>query len=177
MDNTIGHLIDGQKVLGEHRAQDVYNPATGASERRVLLADKATVQAAVASAEKAYPAWRATPPLKRARVMSKLKVLMEQHAEEICALLTAEHGKVAGDAMGELQRGIENVEYASYVTELLKGEHSRNVGPGIDSWSELQPLGVTAGITPFNFPVMVPLWMWPMAVAVSYTHLTLPTKA
>ena len=97
--------------------------------------------------------------------------MLEQHAEEICSLLTAEHGKVAGDAMGELQRGIENVEYASYAPELLKGEHSRNVGPGIDSWSELQPLGVTAGVTPFNFPAMVPLWMWPMAVACGNTFV------
>jgi malonate-semialdehyde dehydrogenase (acetylating)/methylmalonate-semialdehyde dehydrogenase len=173
---TIGHLIDGKDVLGGQRSQDVFNPATGAAEKRVLLADKATVEAAVASAEKAYPAWRATPPLKRARVMSKLKNLLEQHAEGITALLTAEHGKVSGDAMGELQRGIENVEYASYVTELLKGEHTRNVGPGIDSWSELQPLGVTAGITPFNFPAMVPLWMWPMAVACGNTFVLKPSE-
>ena len=173
---TIGHWIDGQNVLGQHRSQEVYNPATGAAEKRVLLADKATVEAAVASAHKAYPAWRATPPLKRARVMSKLKNLLEMHAEKICGLLTAEHGKVAGDAMGELQRGIENVEYASYATELLKGEHSRNVGPGIDSWSELQPLGVTAGITPFNFPAMVPLWMWPMAVVCGNTFVLKPSE-
>ena len=97
--------------------------------------------------------------------MSKLKELLEANAEQICALVTAEHGKVLSDAMGELQRGIENVEYASYAPELLKGEHSKNVGSGVDSWSEFQALGVTAGITPFNFPVMVPLWMWPMAIA------------
>lgn len=173
---VIGHWIDGQTVLGSPRSQEVYNPATGVAEKRVLLAEKSTVEAAVASAEKAYPAWRATPPLKRARVMSNLKVLLEKHAEEICALLTAEHGKVAGDALGELQRGIENVEYASYATQLLKGEHSRNVGPGIDSWSEFQPLGVTAGITPFNFPAMVPLWMWPMAVACGNTFVLKPSE-
>lgn len=172
----IGHFIDGKRVSGEHRSQEVFNPATGEATGRVLLADRATVQTAIASAQQAYPAWRATPPLKRARVMSRLKVLLEQHAEEICALLTAEHGKVAGDAMGELQRGIENVEYASYAPELLKGEHSRNVGPGIDSWSELQPLGVTAGITPFNFPAMVPLWMWPMAVACGNTFVLKPSE-
>jgi len=108
--------------------------------------------------------------------MSKLKVILEQNAEKIAGLLTEEHGKVAGDAMGEVQRGIENVEYASYVTELLKGEHSRNVGPNIDSWSELQPLGVTAGITPFNFPAMVPLWMWPMAVACGNTFVLKPSE-
>ncbi len=173
---TIGHFIDGQDVLGAHRSQDVFNPATGVAEKRVLLADKATVEAAVASAAKAYPAWRATPTLKRARVMSKLKVLLEQHAEAICALITAEHGKVSGDALGELQRGIENVEYASYATELLKGEHTRNVGPGIDSWSELQPLGVTAGITPFNFPAMVPLWMWPTAIVCGNTFVLKPSE-
>jgi len=172
----VGHLIDGKIVTQSKRSQEVFNPARGVAEKRVLLADRETVHMAIASAEKAYPAWRATPPLKRARVMSKLKTLLEANAERVAALLTAEHGKVAGDAMGEVQRGIENVEYASYVTELLKGEHSRNVGPGIDSWSELQPLGVTAGITPFNFPAMVPLWMWPMAVACGNTFVLKPSE-
>ncbi|MDB4942957.1 MAG: Methylmalonate-semialdehyde dehydrogenase [Labilithrix sp.] len=173
---TIGHWIDGKNVLGGGRSQEVFNPATGVAEKRVLLADKETVQAAIASAQAAFPAWRATATLKRARVMSKLKNLLEMHAERITALLTAEHGKVAGDAMGELERGIENVEYASYATELLKGEHSRNVGPGIDSWSEMQALGVTAGITPFNFPAMVPLWMWPMAVVCGNTFVLKPSE-
>jgi malonate-semialdehyde dehydrogenase (acetylating)/methylmalonate-semialdehyde dehydrogenase len=108
--------------------------------------------------------------------MSNLKVLLEKHAEELCALITAEHGKVLSDALGELQRGIENVEYASYAPELLKGEHSKNVGPAIDSWSEFQALGVTAGITPFNFPAMVPLWMWPMAVACGNTFILKPSE-
>jgi malonate-semialdehyde dehydrogenase (acetylating)/methylmalonate-semialdehyde dehydrogenase len=173
---TIPHLINGQRVAGGSRSQDVFNPATGHAEKRVLLADKATVEQAIASAQAAYPAWRATPPLKRARVMSNLKVLLEQHADELCALVTAEHGKVLADALGELQRGIENVEYASYAPELLKGEHSKNVGPAIDSWSEFQALGVTAGITPFNFPVMVPLWMWPMAVACGNTFILKPSE-
>jgi malonate-semialdehyde dehydrogenase (acetylating)/methylmalonate-semialdehyde dehydrogenase len=173
---TIGHLIDGKIVTTGQRSQDVFNPATGASSTRVLLADKATVEQAIASAQAAFPAWRNTPPLKRARVMSKLKVLLEEHAEEICAMITAEHGKVLSDAMGELQRGIENVEYASYVPELLKGEHSKNVGPSIDSWSEFQPLGVAAGITPFNFPAMVPLWMWPMAVACGNCFILKPSE-
>ena len=172
----IHHLINGKTEAGGSRHADVFNPATGQVEKRVLLADKTTVEQAIASAEAAYPAWRNTPPLKRARVMSNLKVLLEQHADEICALVTAEHGKVLGDAMGELQRGIENVEYASYAPELLKGEHSKNVGPAIDSWSEFQALGVTAGITPFNFPVMVPLWMWPMAVACGNTFLLKPSE-
>jgi hypothetical protein len=138
---TIGHLIDGKLVAGGSRSQDVFNPATGRAEKRVLLADAETIEQAIASAQAAYPAWRATPPLKRARVMGKLKQLLEEHADQICALLTAEHGKVVGDALGELQRGIENVEFASYAPELLKGEHSRNVGPAIDSWSEFQALG------------------------------------
>ena len=172
----IQHLINGQLVAGGTRQADVFNPATGQAEKRVLLADKLTVEQAIASAQAAYPAWRNTPPLKRARVMSKLKVLLEENADAICALVTAEHGKVLSDSMGELQRGIENVEYASYAPELLKGEHSRNVGPAIDSWSEFQSLGVCAGITPFNFPVMVPLWMWPMAVACGNTFILKPSE-
>ena len=174
--NTVLHLIDGQLVPGGSRSAPVYNPATGAVIRQVALADRATVQRAIESAQEAFPAWRNTPPLKRARVMSRLKELLEQNAEKICALITEEHGKVFADAMGELQRGIENVEYASWAPELLKGEHSRNVGPGIDSWSEHQALGVTAGITPFNFPAMVPLWMWPMAVACGNTFVLKPSE-
>ena len=173
---VIQHLIHGDLVAGGSRTQPVYNPATGQVQKTLLLADTATVERAIASAQSAYPAWRATPPLKRARVMSKLKNLLEENAASICALVTAEHGKVLADAMGELQRGIENVEYASYAPELLKGEHSKNAGPSIDSWSEFQPLGVTAGITPFNFPVMVPLWMWPMAVACGNTFILKPSE-
>ena len=175
---TIGHLIDGKLTDGNAnaRSQSVFNPATGKAEKRLLLADKTTVEQAIASAQAAFPAWRNTPPLKRARVMGNLKVLLEQHADEICAMITAEHGKVLSDAAGELQRGIENVEYASYAPELLKGEHSKNVGPAIDSWSEFQPLGVAAGITPFNFPAMVPLWMWPMAVACGNTFILKPSE-
>ena len=172
----LGHLIQGVAHHGGTRTQAVYNPATGAAIRSLQLADKATVEQAIASAQAAFPAWRATPPLKRARVMSKLKELLEQNAEQICALITEEHGKVLADAMGELQRGIENVEYASYAPELLKGEHSKNVGVGIDAWSEFQPLGVTAGITPFIFPAMVPLWMWPMAVVCGNTFILKPSE-
>ena len=174
--SPIPHLINGQRVHGGTRTQAVFNPATGAISGQVLLADVATVRQAVANAEAAFPAWRNTPPLKRARVMSKFKELLEANAEQICQLITAEHGKVLADALGELQRGIENVEYASYAPELLKGEHSRNVGPGIDSWSEFQALGVCAGITPFNFPAMVPLWMWPMAVACGNTFVLKPSE-
>lgn len=173
---TVGHWMDGQLIEDTARTQPVYNPATGRSERQVALASVQTVEAAIAAAEKAFPAWRNTPPLKRARVMSKFKVLLEAHADEIAALITAEHGKTLADAHGELQRGMENVEYASYAPELLKGEHSRNVGTGIDSWCEFQALGVTAGITPFNFPAMVPLWMWPMAVVCGNTFVLKPSE-
>jgi len=172
----VGHLIGGQPFTTGTRSQDVFNPATGQAEKRVLLADKATVDQAIANAQAAFPAWRNTPPLKRARVMANLKVLLEQHADELCAMITAEHGKVLSDSLGELQRGIENVEYASYAPELLKGEHSKNVGPSIDAWSEFQALGVTAGITPFNFPAMVPLWMWPMAVACGNCFILKPSE-
>ncbi|PZP33811.1 MAG: methylmalonate-semialdehyde dehydrogenase (CoA acylating) [Roseateles depolymerans] len=173
---TVGHLIAGELRQGGVRSADVFNPATGAVGARVLLADKATVEQAIASAQQAFPAWRNTPPLKRARVMSRLKQLLEQHADEICTLITAEHGKVLSDSLGELQRGIENVEFASYAPELLKGEHSRNVGPGIDAWTEQQALGVVAGITPFNFPAMVPLWMWPIAVACGNCFVLKPSE-
>ncbi|RVT51306.1 CoA-acylating methylmalonate-semialdehyde dehydrogenase [Rubrivivax albus] len=172
----VRHLIDGRLQDGGSHRQPVYNPATGAVIREVLLADAATVDAAITSARAAFPAWRNTPPIKRARVMTRLLRLLEQHADRICALVTEEHGKTLADSMGELQRAIENVEYASQVTELLKGEHSRNVGAGIDAWCEHQALGVTAGITPFNFPAMVPLWMWPMAVACGNTFVLKPSE-
>jgi malonate-semialdehyde dehydrogenase (acetylating)/methylmalonate-semialdehyde dehydrogenase len=173
---TIGHLIGGKILVDAKRTQPVYNPATGKSSKRVALADRATVEAALAAAQAAFPAWRETPALKRARVMFRLKELLEVHAARICALITDEHGKVLSDAMGELQRGIENVEYACGAPELLKGEHSSNVGPAIDSWSEFQPLGVAAGITPFNFPCMVPLWMWPMAVVCGNSFVLKPSE-
>ncbi|HXE23058.1 MAG TPA: CoA-acylating methylmalonate-semialdehyde dehydrogenase [Rhodoferax sp.] len=173
---TIGHFIDGRHVADTARTQPVFDPATGLSRKSVALAGKATVEQAIASAQAAFPAWRNTPPLKRARVMSRLKVLLEENADQIAALITAEHGKVLSDAHGEVQRGIENVEYASYAPELLKGEHSRNAGPSIDTWSEFQALGVCAGITPFNFPAMVPLWMWPMAVACGNTFVLKPSE-
>ncbi|MFB2538738.1 MULTISPECIES: CoA-acylating methylmalonate-semialdehyde dehydrogenase [unclassified Acinetobacter] len=177
MSNTmITHLIDGKRVDGGERQQAVFNPATGETTKNVRLADLATLEAAVESAQKAFPAWRDTPPAKRAQVMQRFKVLLEQNAEKICELIADEHGKVIPDAMGELQRGMENVEYAGFATELLKGEHSKNVGPQIDSWSEFQPLGVVAGITPFNFPVMVPLWMWPMAVVCGNTFILKPSE-
>ncbi|WOG25500.1 CoA-acylating methylmalonate-semialdehyde dehydrogenase [Endozoicomonas sp. 8E] len=174
--NTVAHLINGNEVNDDVRHQPVYNPATGQAEKQVALASKATVEEAVAAAEAAFPAWRNTPPIKRSRIMFRFKELLEQNAERICELIGQEHGKISHDAMGELQRGIENVEYACGAPELLKGEHSRNAGPGIDSWSEFQPLGVVAGITPFNFPVMVPLWMYPMAIVCGNTFVLKPSE-
>ncbi|MFY0678298.1 MAG: CoA-acylating methylmalonate-semialdehyde dehydrogenase [Neptuniibacter sp.] len=174
--SIIGHFINGTIVEDTNRTQDVYNPATGKSDQQVALATVATVEEAVAAAQAAYPAWRDTPAIKRARVMFRFKELLEQHADKICELIGQEHGKICHDAAGELQRGIENVEYACGIPELLKGEHSKNVGPSIDSWSEFQPLGVVAGITPFNFPVMVPLWMFPMAIACGNTFILKPSE-
>lgn len=173
---TLGHLINGEMRTDASRTQDVFNPATGQSDYQVALASKSTVEEAIAAAQAAFPAWRNTPPIKRARIMFRFKELLEANADKICELIGKEHGKIVHDAAGELQRGIENVEYACGVPELLKGEHSKNVGPNIDSWSEFQPLGVVAGITPFNFPVMVPLWMFPMAIACGNTFVLKPSE-
>ena len=173
---TVGHLINGQILADSERTQDVYNPSTGKVSKQVALASKTTVEQAISAAEAAYPAWRNTPAIKRARVMFKFKDLLEQNADKICALIGEEHGKISHDAAGELQRGIENVEYACGAPELLKGEHSKNVAPNIDSWSEFQPLGVVAGITPFNFPAMVPLWMYPMAIVCGNCFILKPSE-
>ncbi len=154
---TVGHLINGRPVADTARTQAVYNPSTGKVSKHVALASKATVEEAIAAAEKAFAGWRNTPPLRRARIGQ-------------------EHGKILHDAKGELQRGIEVVEYACGAPELLKGEFSKNVGADIDSWSDLQPLGVVAGITPFNFPVMVPLWMFPMALVCGNTFVLKPSE-
>ncbi len=174
--HTIGHFINGEIIAGDDRTQDVFNPSTGEVIRQVSLASGDTVAKAVAAAEAAFPAWRATPPLKRARVMFRFRDLLEQHIDEIAELIGQEHGKIAHDAIGEINRGIENVEYACCAPEILKGEHSRNVGPDIDSWSEFQPLGVVAGITPFNFPAMVPLWMYPMAIVCGNCFVLKPSE-
>ena len=172
----IGHLIGGIASQESVRTQDVFNPATGKVSKQVAIASKKTVEEAITVAQTAYPAWRNTPPLKRARVMFNYKALLEKHSDRICELIGAEHGKICHDAAGELQRGIENVEYACGAPELLKGEYSKNVGPNIDSWSEFQPLGVVAGITPFNFPAMVPLWMFPMAIVCGNTFVLKPSE-
>ncbi|WP_444885516.1 CoA-acylating methylmalonate-semialdehyde dehydrogenase [Microbulbifer sp. PSTR4-B] len=178
---VIGHLINGKPSASDDsaqhpRLQDLTNPSTNEIIGKVALASKATVEEAISAAEAAYPAWRNLPTAKRVRIMYRLRDLLEENAEKICELITLEHGKVLNDAMGELQRGIENIEYVCSAPEMLKGEHSKNVGPAIDSWSEFQPLGVCAGITPFNFPAMVPLWMWPMAIACGNTFILKPSE-
>ncbi len=173
---VIGHYINGEIRQDSTRTQDVYNPATGGISKQVALASKTMTEEAIAAAEAAYPAWRNTPPNKRAQVMFKYRTLLQENSDKICALIGEEHGKISHDAAGELQRGIENVEYACGIAELLKGEHSRNVGPGIDSWSEFQALGVVAGITPFNFPAMVPLWMYPLAIACGNCFILKPSE-
>ncbi|MBL1142994.1 MAG: CoA-acylating methylmalonate-semialdehyde dehydrogenase [Proteobacteria bacterium] len=173
---SVGHLINGEMNYSSDKTQDVFNPSSGVVTKQVLLADKQTVEGAITAAETAFPEWRDIPPVKRARVMFRFKELLEQHAEKICQLIGEEHGKISHDAMGELQRGIENVEFACYAPELLKGEHSKNVGPGIDCWSEFQPLGVVAGITPFNFPAMVPMWMYPLAIVCGNCFVLKPSE-
>lgn len=174
--DIIGHFINGKIINDAARTQAVYNPSTGQVSQQVAIASRSTVEQAIAVATAAFPSWRDTPVIKRARVMFKFKELLEKNADKICELIGQEHGKISHDAMGELQRGIENVEYACGAAEFLKGEFSKNVGPDIDSWSEFQPLGVVAGITPFNFPVMVPLWMFPMAIVCGNCFILKPSE-
>jgi malonate-semialdehyde dehydrogenase (acetylating)/methylmalonate-semialdehyde dehydrogenase len=177
MTTIIPHFIHGQAVYGDsQRFSQVFNPATGEVTGRVPLAAKADVESAIASAQSAFPGWAATTPLNRARVMFRFKQLLEQHADEIALAITHEHGKVFSDAKGELTRGLEVVEFACGIPHLQKGEHSMNVGTGVDSYSEYSPLGVVAGITPFNFPCMVPMWMFPIAIACGNTFVLKPSE-
>ncbi|MDZ4334016.1 MAG: aldehyde dehydrogenase family protein, partial [Pseudomonas sp.] len=172
----VTHLIHGELTAGTGRSADVFNPSTGAATKKVALADRATMQLAIDSAKSAFPAWRNTPPAKRAQVMFRFKQLLEQHEATISKLISEEHGKTLEDAAGELKRGIENVEFACAAPEILKGEYSRNVGPNIDAWSDMQPIGVVAGITPFNFPAMVPLWMYPLAIVCGNCFILKPSE-
>ena len=175
--HTIEHFINGKTVKGRSgRYGDVYNPATGEIEKKVSLATKEEVGAAVAAADAAFPKWAATPPLVRARIMFKFKQLIEQHMDELAAIITSEHGKVLSDAKGSVIRGLEVVEFVCGIPHLLKGEFSENVGTNVDSWSMRQPLGVCAGITPFNFPAMVPMWMFPVAIATGNTFVLKPSE-
>ncbi len=172
----IGHLINGELREDAKRVHDIFNPATGEVIRQTGLASRETVEEAIGAAADAFPGWRATTPLKRARIMFRFRELLAENIDTLAAMAGEEHGKILHDARGEVLRGIENVEYACYAPELLKGEHSRNVGTAIDSWSEFQPLGVVAGITPFNFPAMVPLWMYPLAIACGNCFVLKPSE-
>ena len=172
-----GHFIGGQAVVGSSgRSGPVFNPATGALRGTVAFASAEETRGAIAAAERALPAWAATTPLQRARVMFRFKALLEANADELVRLITTEHGKVLSDARGELTRGIEVVEFACGIPQLLKGEFSESVGTGVDSWSLRQPVGVCAGITPFNFPAMVPMWMFPVAIACGNTFVLKPSE-
>ena len=172
----IGHAIGGQIVVPQgSRFADVYNPAKGSVSRRVALASKADVNQAVAAAQAAFPAWANTSPLRRARILFKYLELLNRHRDELAAIITAEHGKVFTDAQGEVTRGIEILEFATAIPELLKGDYTEQVSTDIDNWVMRQPLGVVAGITPFNFPVMVPMWMFPVAIACGNTFILKPS--
>ena len=151
------------------------NPATGAVTGSVCLANASDVDQAVAAAKAAFPAWSNTPPLRRARVMFKFLELLNQRQDDFARIITAEHGKVFTDAQGEVTRGIEIVEFACGIPQLLKGDYSEQVSTGIDNWTMRQSLGVVAGITPFNFPVMVPMWMYPVAIACGNTFVLKPS--
>ena len=174
---TLAHWIGGKRTPGTSgRYGDVFTPATGALGCRVPFASAAEVARAVESAKAAFPGWAATTPIFRARVMFRFKALLEQHADEIVTVVSREHGKVLSDAAGELSRGIEIVEYACAAPQLLKTEFSEAAGTGIDVYTLRQPLGVVAGITPFNFPAMVPLWMFPMALVCGNSFVLKPSE-
>ena len=173
----VAHFIAGQPVQGVgERTQAVFNPALGTEARRLRLAAKPDVDAAVAAAQAAFPAWADTPPIRRARVLLKFLELVNQRKDELAAIITAEHGKVFTDAQGEVSRGIDIIEFACGVPQLLKGDFTDQVSTGIDNWTLRQPLGVVAGITPFNFPVMVPMWMFPVAIATGNTFILKPSE-
>ncbi|MEZ5652719.1 MAG: CoA-acylating methylmalonate-semialdehyde dehydrogenase [Burkholderiaceae bacterium] len=174
----VGQWINGRPAAAaaDARSMPVYDPARGEVAREVVFASDAQIDEALDAARSAFPAWAATPALRRARVMFKFKALVEARADELAELITREHGKVFSDAHGEIVRGLEVVEFACGIPQLLKGEYSEQVGTGIDMYSIRQPLGVCAGITPFNFPVMVPMWMYPVAIACGNTFVLKPSE-
>ena len=173
----IPHFINGQPYEGRSsRYADGFNPATGEVVSSIPLASNEDVALAVSAAKAAFPAWAETPPLKRARILFNFKALLDKHQDELAELITREHGKVFSDAKGEVTRGIEVVEFACSIPHLLKGQYTDQIGGGIDNWSMRQPLGVVAGITPFNFPMMVPCWMFPVAIACGNTFVLKPSE-
>ena len=175
--NFIEHFIDGKITKGSSKkTSKVFNPATGEQTSEVSLANKADVDLVVQKAKKAFEEWSRKPPAQRARVIFKFKELIEKNSDEIIKLIVSEHGKVYEDARGSLTRGLEVVEFACGIPHLLKGEFTENVGTDVDSWSIRQPLGVCAGITPFNLPAMVPMWMFPLAIACGNTFVLKPSE-
>ncbi|MBM2854549.1 MAG: methylmalonate-semialdehyde dehydrogenase (acylating) [Steroidobacteraceae bacterium] len=173
----LGHYIGGRRVAGASgRTAPVFNPALGVATTQVALASAIETRSVIATARAALPEWSDTPALRRARVLFRFRDLIDKHSEEIAGILTREHGKVLADARGEVTRGLEIVEFACGIPQLLKGEYSDAVGRGIDSWSLRQPVGVCAGITPFNFPAMVPMWMFPIAIACGNTFVLKPSE-
>ena len=174
---SIFHFVDGKEFKGDSkRVSNIYNPATGEVQAKVKLASRADVKSAVESAARAFPDWADTPSLSRARILFKFKELIEKNSDELTKLIVSEHGKVYDDAKGSLTRGLEVVEFACGIPHLLKGEFTENVGKEVDSWSVRQPLGICAGITPFNFPAMVPMWMFPVAIACGNTFILKPSE-
>ena len=175
--DTLQHWINGRAVRGSgNRTQDVFNPATGAVARQVIMATPDDIELAVASAKAASRAWADTPPVRRARVMMEFLRLLNEQRDALAALITSEHGKVFNDAQGEVTRGIEIVEFACGIPQLLKSDFSDQVSTGIDNWTLRQPLGVVAGVTPFNFPCMVPCWMFPVAIAAGNCFILKPSE-
>jgi malonate-semialdehyde dehydrogenase (acetylating)/methylmalonate-semialdehyde dehydrogenase len=174
---TLHHYIGGRAVTpADSEFAPVFNPATGQQAARVPMADADVTVAAIESAQSALHAWSDTPPLQRARVMFRFRDLLERNADQLARIISSEHGKLHDDALGEVTRGMEVVEFACGIPQLLKGEFTDNVGTGIDSWSLRQPVGVCAGITPFNFPAMVPMWMFPVAIACGNTFVLKPSE-
>lgn len=177
MNSIIPNFINGQPIESEsQRISFVYNPATGEQTKQVKLSTTAEMENAISAAQDAFPAWSQLSPLRRARILFKFKTLLEENFDELARLISNEHGKIYSDSIGELTRGLEVVEFATGIPHLLKGEYSANVGRGIDSFSLMQPLGVVAGITPFNFPAMVPMWMFPIALACGNTFVLKPSE-
>ncbi|MHB1946590.1 MAG: CoA-acylating methylmalonate-semialdehyde dehydrogenase [Gammaproteobacteria bacterium] len=176
MTYLVSHYINGKNVPVSEKKLDIYNPATGQVIGQVALGDKNTVDNAIAAAKAAFPAWSAQTPLKRARILFKFKALLEEHIDELAQLVTNEHGKTLSDAKSSVQRGIDVVEFVCGIPHLLKGSYSEDVATDIDSYSVRQPLGVCVGITPFNFPAMIPLWMFPMAIACGNTYVLKPSE-
>ena len=173
----IEHFMEGKKYSGNSkRTSFIYNPATGEVTAKVKLGSTEDLNNAVAVAQQAFLNWSNTPPLQRARVLFKFKELIEKNEDELIKIIVSEHGKVYEDARGSLKRGLEVVEYACGIPQMLKGEFTENVGKNVDSWSLRQPLGVCAGVTPFNFPAMVPMWMFPMAIACGNTFILKPSE-